>query len=120
MRKFLILCLAVVMGCGKEKTTADWITQLHDKDSARRLEAVKELEKRETELEAVVPALIEALKDENSYVRRDSATALGNLGSGAASAISALRVAQQDRERSVRKAASDALQKIDKIKPDAR
>jgi len=67
-----------------------------------------------------VPALIEALKDENSYVRRDSATALGNLGSGAASAISALRVAQKDRERSVRKVASDALQKIDQTTPGAR
>ncbi|MBI1917159.1 MAG: HEAT repeat domain-containing protein [Planctomycetes bacterium] len=113
MRKVLIVCLVLFLaGCGQEKTTADWIAQLRDTDAARRLEAVKELGKRETELEAVVPALAEALKDANGYIRRDAAVALGKLGPGASSAVSALRAAEKDKERSVRKAASDALEKI--------
>ena len=113
MRKILIVCLGLLLtGCGQDKTTADWIAQLRDKDAARRLEAVKELGKRETELDAVVPALTEALKDANGYVRRDAALALGKLGPGASSAVSALRAAQKDKERSVRKAASEALEKL--------
>ncbi len=113
MRKILMLCLVLLLtGCGQEKTTADWIAQLRDKDAARRLEAVKELGKRESELEVVVPALAEALKDNNGYVRRDAAVALGKLGPGASSAVSALRAAKKDKERSVRKAASDALEKL--------
>src|SRR5205085_11144308 len=108
MRKVLMMCLVLLLtGCGQEKTTADWIAQLRDKDAARRLEAVKELGKREAELEVVVPALAEAVKDANGYVRRDAAVALGKLGPGASSAISALRTAKKDKERSVRKAASD-------------
>jgi HEAT repeat protein len=107
-----VILVVLLTGCGQDKPTADWIAQARDKDAARRLEAVKELGKRETELDAVVPVLIQALKDENSYVRREAATALGKLGPGASSSVSALRLAEKDKEKSVRKAASDALEKL--------
>ena len=113
MRVILMLCLALLpAGCSKEKSTADLLTQLRDKDAARRVEAVKELGNRESDLDTVTPALIQALKDENAFVRRDAARVLGSFGPRASSAVSALKTAQKDKERSVRKAADEALEKI--------
>jgi HEAT repeat protein len=113
MKKFLPLCLAILLcGCGEEKSTSDLIDQLRHQDAARRLEAVRELGQR-PETQEVVPALIGALKDGNSYVRRDAAVVLGKLGADARPGVTALLAAHKDRERRVRRAVAEALKQID-------
>jgi HEAT repeat protein len=113
MRRLLLVTLAVVFcGCGG-KPTADLVEQLHARDSAERLHAIKALEARGSETEVVVPALAQALRDSDVFVRRDAATALGRLGPEAHDAIPYLLPALKDRDRAVRKAAAQALKQID-------
>jgi HEAT repeat protein len=107
----VLLVLLLVSGCGKG-STAHWIEQLKSPELLRRLEAVHTLQERKGEAE-VVPALVEALQDENSHVRRDAARALGSFGEEAKSAGTALQTALRDREPSVRRAAGIALSRID-------
>ena len=78
--------------------------------------ATSSLQERIDEKETVVPVLVEALKDEDTYVRRDAARALGHFGREAKEAVLPLRERLRDKEPSVRKAAAQALQQID---PDA-
>ncbi len=112
MKKVLVVCLAVLLaGCG-QKSTGDWVTQLKDKDVALRQQAVKALGK-SGEAGVAVPALAEALKDENAFVRRDAAGALGGFGPEAKPAVPSLTAALKDKEHSVRQAAAQALKKID-------
>ena len=59
-----------------------------------------------------VPALIFAMKDASPAVRRSAARALGNLGSEAKPARSALEAAASDPQADVRAAAAKALQRI--------
>ena len=50
MRRICVFCLGLLLvGCGQEKTTSDWIEQLKDKDVAQRLQAVKVLGERGAE-----------------------------------------------------------------------
>jgi hypothetical protein len=113
VKLLLPLVLGIMLGGCGTKSTADWIDQLHAKDSAQRLHAVKALARRTAEAEVVVPALAEALKDEDTFVRRDAARALGDLGPSARPALPALLVALRDKDGAVRKAAGEALRKID-------
>ena len=111
MRRCLVLSFVIlVAGCGR-RSTEDLIKELKDADAARRLEAVRELGRRDEA--AVVPALVEALKDANGYVRRDAALALGKFGQEARLAVSGLLAARKDKERMVRKAVAEALRSID-------
>lgn len=103
---FLFVC-----GCGK--STADWKKQLTSTDPAKRLQAVQGLKQRANDSEVVVALLAEALKDENLYVRRDAARALGKMGPKARAAVPSLLPLQFDPEPSVRRAASQALHVID-------
>jgi HEAT repeat protein len=113
MRKLLLVALAALLtGCAG-KTTDEWIGQLRSGDGAQRLHAVKALADTGAEAPAVVPALAEALKDENAFVRRDAAVALGKIGPRAGPAVPGLLAARKEKERSVRKAAEEALKKID-------
>ena len=57
-----------------------------------------------------MPALIDTLKDEHGYVRRDAAEALGKIGSKAA--VPALIHALKDEDGYVRQSAAEALGKI--------
>jgi HEAT repeat protein len=59
-----------------------------------------------------VPALIEALSDEDSGVRASAASALGKIGEPAKEAITALIQALSDKDESVRRAAAEVLKKI--------
>ena len=59
------------------------------------------------------PALIDLLRDEDVFVRRDAAIALGKLGPKAQPASGALATAARDRNGHVRKAAAEALGKLD-------
>lgn len=62
--------------------------------------------------EVAVPVLIQALQNENSYVRANSAAALGKFGIEARPAIDALTKALQDSDNSVRNQARAALRRI--------
>jgi HEAT repeat protein len=63
----------------------------------------------EAELEAAVPALTSALKDQNEDVRSVAADALGMIGSRARAAVPALVVALKDPTLKVRHDAAKAL-----------
>ncbi len=111
-RLALLLVLLACGGCGKG-STAHWIGQLQATDSRTRVRAIHTLQERKEDAAEIVPALTEMLKDENIYVRRDAARALGTFGTEAKSAIDALQIVLRDREPSVRKAAGLALSRID-------
>jgi HEAT repeat protein len=106
-------------GCGGAVSTGDLMGQSRSRDSADRAKAVRALGERAAEADAVVPVLIEALKDENAFVRRDAALALGRIGPAARPAAPALEAATRDRNAHVRRAASDALQKVKAASPAA-
>jgi len=62
--------------------------------------------------QATVPALIRALEDQNSFVRRSAALALGRIGPPARAAVPALVRGCRDKEEIVRGAAARALGEI--------
>ena len=112
-RLALAAALLAAAGCGRGKTTQDWVAQMKDSDSAQRLRAVKAVAEGRTEPGLVVPALVEALKDQNAFVRRDAAQALMKIGPDARPAVPAIIATLRDRNRSVRRAAAEALKTVD-------
>ncbi len=111
-RSIFLFALLACAGCGKG-STAHWIGQLKASDSKARIQAVHTLRERKGDAAEVVPALTEALQDENTYVRRDAARTLGSFGAEAKNAVPALQASLGDREPSVRRAAALALAHID-------
>jgi HEAT repeat protein len=112
MRRLLAMgVLLLALGCGS-RSTDHWLRQLKESDVVARRQAIRELGARTADAERVVPALGEALRDENEYVRHDAATALGKFGADAEAAVPALTAALKDRDPSVRRAAEAALKKI--------
>jgi HEAT repeat protein len=106
----LVLALG---GCAGSTPTSELIEMAKSKDSATRVRAVRALgERGAAEADTVVPVLAAALQDENSFVRRDAASALGQIGPPASSAVPALRSATRDKNQHVRLAAADALRKV--------
>jgi len=63
-------------------------------------------------LSRVIPALVEALRDEASLVRSQAANTLGHFGPQAKDAIPALEIAAQDSDPMVSAQAKIALQKV--------
>jgi HEAT repeat protein len=112
-RLLLACCLSLAAGCGGDKSMAEWVEQLKDRDSAQRLRAIRALERQSSEATSVVPALAICLSDPDAFVRRDAAEALGRFGPEARSATSALTRALRDKTPAVRKAAAAALKKLD-------
>jgi HEAT repeat protein len=113
VRKFLVLGLLVLLvGCDR-KPTAAWIEQMQSKDSAERLHAIKALERKKSDAATVIPALTQALNDEDPFVRRDAARALGKFGREARPALPALRRMMRDHNAGVCRAAEEAVKKID-------
>jgi HEAT repeat protein len=110
------ICLLSAVGCSG--STASWTEQTKAADPAKRQHAVHMLRDRANEGEAVVPVLIEALADEDTYVRRDAARALGQFGAEARDAIPPLLASLHDKEPSVRKASAQALKQIDPAAAD--
>jgi HEAT repeat protein len=108
----LTLCL-LCMGCGNKKSTDELIADLKSSDEGERLKAVRLLPQRQGDAAQVVPALIEALKDHHSDIRRSAAIGLGNFGEHARAAIPALQATLNDRDARVREAAGVALGRID-------
>ena len=105
---FLVLILA---GCGR--STSDWVRRLRSPESSERLHAVKALGDRPKEADVVVPALADALHDEDAFVRRDAAEALGRIGPASRPGIPALVGALRDANGAVRREAARALRRID-------
>ena len=60
----------------------------------------------------MVPALIQALKDEDWRVRYDAAKTLGQIGPEAKAAVPALAQALKDGDWHVRQSAAEALEKV--------
>src|SRR5438309_4768381 len=94
--KTLVLAAALLAAVGCGKSTKDWKAQAKSPDSAQRLRAVHVLQDRVKEADAVVPTLVEALADEDTFVRRDAARALAKFGPAAKPAVSALRERLRD------------------------
>ena len=112
MRFTLLAALALVAaGCGP-RSTDDWLAHLKGPDPAHRRQAIRELGSRAGEAERVVPALTEALRDDNPYVRRDAATTLAKFGDGAKTAVPALKEALKDKDQNVRLSAAATLRKV--------
>jgi HEAT repeat protein len=109
----LLLCLLVCGGCGKQKSTNQLIADLKSSQERDRIIAVRLLQHREGDATQVVPALIEALKDNQGDVRWSAAIGLGYFGEQAKDAVPALQAAQHDRDARVREAAGVALSRID-------
>ena len=105
-----LVILFVAAGCGK--STGYWKEQMKSADSSKRLHAVHAFQERTKDKQAV-PLLIGALDDEDTFIRRDAARALGKFGQNAREAVPALVVHLKDSEPSVRKASAQALKEID-------
>jgi HEAT repeat protein len=112
VRRRLLACCLLLAAAGCGHSTAYWADEARSVEPLRRLHAIHALGERTSEGVSVIPVLVEALKDENTYVRRDAARALGHFGADAREAVPALRGCVKDREPSVRKAAAQALQEI--------
>lgn len=110
--RYVVCVLLLVSGCGK-KSTGEWVDQLRAADGSSRLHAIAALAERQGDADVVIPALAEALRDQESFVRRDAARALGRFGSEARPAVPGLRALLRDRKKDVRQAAARALAQID-------
>jgi HEAT repeat protein len=94
---------------GCSRSSAYWAEELRSADARERLHAVHALQTRAADREASIPLLVDALQDQNPYVRRDAARALAQLGAASGAAEPALRRLLHDPQPGVRKAAAQAL-----------
>jgi HEAT repeat protein len=113
--------LILAAGCGRpdaaplrshDRTTAEWVEALRDRDPKVRRRAVAALGHVGAADPAAVPALGGALKDRDPSVRDAAALALLNLGPASSAAAPALEAAQADRDSKVRAHAAQALARI--------
>lgn len=107
-----VVVLVIAAGCGGD-STAQLIAKTKSSDMGTRLRAVRDLPQHRDDAAEVIPALIEALKDDVPEVRRSAAFGLGTFGEQAKDAVPALQAALQDSSSEVRKAAAVALGYID-------
>ena len=107
------ICLLAGCGCGNKQSTNELIEALKSPEERERLIAVRVLPQRKGDAPQIVPALIEALKDDGGDIRWSAAIGLGSFGDQAVDAIPALQTALSDRDARVREAAGVALSRID-------
>lgn len=116
-RKYLVLslCLVACIGCQKEKTTPELVSDLKGNNEGDKLKASRLLSGRKENAAEAIPALIEALKDKNAGadVHISAALGLGSFGAEAKDAIPALQAKLNDHDARVREAAAKALSRID-------
>src|SRR5438477_4890295 len=75
-RVFCALILTLPFGaCSRDASTSERLEQLKSADVALRLQAVNELGRSAADAQLAVPALADALKDSDPFVRRDAARA---------------------------------------------
>jgi vesicle coat complex subunit len=118
-RRLVLFIALLAGGCGKESTD-QLIDNLKAPEAATRIRAARTLPERKADVAQVVPALVEALQDDHTDVRRCAAHGLGSFGAEAKAAVPALQSSLRDREPSVRKAVSNALSQIDPTRfPDS-
>jgi HEAT repeat protein len=115
---FLALALAGA-GCAVTPATTVhghpvgyWLRKLQEGDAAGRHQAVRALASAALADKAVLPALTDALTDEEAAVRRESVLALLKAGSAARSAVPTLQERLQDADPTVREYAAKALARI--------
>ena len=99
---------------GEVQKISDFILDLAAEDQLTReaaSEALGWLAKTESEIDAAVPALIKALKDDTMEVRRNAAAALGRVGD--VRAREGLKAALEDEDEWVREVVADALKKLE-------
>jgi HEAT repeat protein len=114
MKRILLTAALLLLVAGCDRSTSDWIEQLHAQDATERLHAVHALQERRGDTPQVVAALTAALKDDDAFVRRDAARVLGKFGPDAADATPVLIAAAfRDHNAHVRKAAAAAVKQID-------
>ncbi len=114
-RKYLtpVFCLLAVGGCSKEKSTAQLLADLQASQARDRVIAVRLLPLRQEDAAQIIPALVDALKDEEADVRMGAAWGLGTFGEQAKDATAALQqIARNDPDMRNRKAAIIALERI--------
>jgi len=80
-------------------------------------DAVITLGKLHRDPDVAVPALIQALRSDSSYLRNNAAAALGQFGGKARSAIPSLQSALQDADPRVRRQAATAINQINSDLP---
>jgi HEAT repeat protein len=107
-----ILVAVAASGCGRP-ATAELIAQTKAADGTERIRAIRSLGDRPRDADRVVPVLVELLADDDAFVRRYAAQSLGQLGLKAEPAAAALRLATRDRNEHVRRAATQALHKVE-------
>ena len=96
------------------------VTDLASKDPDVRRQAAKKLAEMEAQdVKSAFSALVKSLKDEDVFVRRFSAQALGAIGTEVKGTVPALTAALKDRDKRVIQAAVEALGKSgpDGVKP---
>jgi HEAT repeat protein len=99
----------------KGRTANDWVARLKSKDRAEREEAAGVLRQDlGRDDQAFVPDLIEAVKDDNPFVRGIVVAALGRLGlvGDAREITPALAEALADKDFTVRSGAAEALKRL--------
>jgi HEAT repeat protein len=120
-----MLCLAIaIAGCRADtpimshgQPVSHWLEEARSPDPKARRMAVRALGAVGAKDEAVVPALIAAIKDVNVDVRRETVLALLNIGPPAKDAIPTLREATADPDPRVRLYAAKAIEKIEDTAP---
>jgi HEAT repeat protein len=92
---------------------ADLAKQLKSPEVDQRRQAARGLFEMGTEAKEALPDLVQALKDQDLFVRRFSAQALGEIGpDGARDAVPALKARLTDPKKEVVEAAATALGKL--------
>jgi|SRR5579872_1389719 len=95
------------------KPVTHWLEELKNPDSQARKKAVVALGHVGKADEAVIPALIGVVtEDQSSAVRNQAVLTLLNIGPDAKDAIPALTAAQNDKDATVRSNATKALERI--------
>jgi HEAT repeat protein len=117
MRFIPLLCLLLIGGCSRTKSTDDLLADLKSGPVRDRIIAVRLLPPRKAESAKIIPALADGLKDKNDDVRLSAAIGLGSFGEEAKPAIPNLQAAQRDEDARVRRAAGVALTRIDPTLP---
>ena len=89
-------------------------TSLHDLDETVRALAGKAMTQLDSRAPSQLPALLEALRNDEPAIRFGAAHSLGDLGDAALPAVAPLTQALQDRDLGVRVQAARALWRIDR------
>jgi HEAT repeat protein len=109
----LLILLLVCGGCGRKKSTDELIADLRSGQERDRIIAIRLLPEKKVDAATVVPVMVECLKDKQGDVRLSAAVGLGYFGAEATTAIPELRAAESDPDARVRRAAGNALTRID-------